>query len=238
MFNRIEFKNTAKRTLNGNWKIPCLITLLVLLVNLIFKLPAIYTYINLELSDSVPKTSTSIDFINNLVDILVNGIFSIALSYFYLTITKDKTALSFQTFFEGLNFWAKGITVALLKTLFITLWSLLLIIPGIIKSLAYSQMEFIAAENPSISTKKVMKMSIAMTEGYKGDIFLLQLSFIGWALLAILTLGIGYIFLEPYIYCTNTNVYYFLKSRALENGTLTYSDFGMQEKIPETTNEE
>lgn len=238
MFNRIEFKNTAKKTLNKNWKIPCLISLIVLLVNLIFKLPTMYEYITAEISGRVPKTSSSLDIINNLVDILVNGIFSIALSYFYLTITKNKKTQSFQTFFTGLNFWSKGISVALWKTLWIALWSLLLIIPGIIKSIAYSQMEFIAAENPTISTQKAMKMSITMTEGYKGDIFLLQLSFIGWMLLSVLTLGIGYIFLEPYIYCTNTTAYYFLKSRALEDGTLSYSDFGMQEKLPESSNEE
>ena len=106
------------------------------------------------------------------------------------------------------------------------MWSLLFVIPGIVKALAYSQTFFIVAENPHISVRKAMRLSIAMTKGYKGDLFVLGLSFIGWALLSTLTLYIGYLWLTPYINVTQVNAYRFLKQSAFDRGVLKPEDFG------------
>ena len=100
-----------------------------------------------------------------------------------------------------------------LKNLYIFLWSLLFIIPGIIKSYEYMMVPYILAENPNIDHKTALQISSEMTTGHKMDLFLLGLSFIGWILLAILTCGIGSLFLNPYMYATYAESYRFLKEK-------------------------
>ena len=78
--------------------------------------------------------------------------------------------------------------------LFTVLWSLLLVIPGIVKSVAYSMTPYILMDQPEISATDALKKSMAMTDGYKWNIFLFDLSFIGWMLLSIITFGIVGIF--------------------------------------------
>ena len=86
-----------------------------------------------------------------------------------------------------------------LKDLFISLWSLLLVIPGIIKSFGYSMTPFLMAENPELTAKEAIKLSQEKMKGHKWELFCMSFSFIGWALLATITGGIGYIFLNPYM---------------------------------------
>lgn len=96
---------------------------------------------------------------------------------------------------------------SLLSSVFIFLWSLLFIIPGIIKSLAYSMVPFIIAEEPEIDALEAIQKSQDMMRGNKTRLFTLYLSFIGWFILAILTMGIGMIFLYPYIQMSVANFY-------------------------------
>jgi uncharacterized membrane protein len=95
----------------------------------------------------------------------------------------------------------------LLMTLFIFLWSLLLIIPGIIKSYAYSQVGFILADDPTLTYKEALSKSEDMMRGHKLRLFSLQLSFIGWFILGLLTFGIVLIFLTPYYEMTRATFY-------------------------------
>ncbi|OCA90588.1 hypothetical protein A8F94_01515 [Bacillus sp. FJAT-27225] len=92
----------------------------------------------------------------------------------------------------------KTIGLYLLTLIYTILWSLLLLVPGIIKALAYSQAYFILKDNPDMVVNDVITESRKLMDGYKWKYFLLTLSFIGWALLSILTLGIGLIWLVPY----------------------------------------
>jgi uncharacterized membrane protein len=83
--------------------------------------------------------------------------------------------------------------------LFTFLWSLLLFIPGIIKSYSYSMTLYIISEDPSIGVMDAITKSREMMNGYKFKKFLLDLSFIGWFLLCIITLGIGFLWFIPYV---------------------------------------
>lgn len=87
----------------------------------------------------------------------------------------------------------------LLQSLYVFLWCLLLIVPGIIKGLSYSMTSFILRDNPELKYNAAIEKSMAMMQGHKMQLFLLELSFIGWAILCILTAGIGYFFLLPYM---------------------------------------
>jgi len=110
--------------------------------------------------------------------------------------------------------------------LFAMLWSLLLIVPGIIKGIAYSMTPFILAECPNVTATDAIKLSMRMTKGHKGKLFVMMLSFIGWYLLSGLTLGIlAIVFVNPYYYTTYAGFYVELKENAIANGTIDASEF-------------
>ena len=99
-----------------------------------------------------------------------------------------------------------------LVSLYTVLWSLLLIIPGIIKAYQYSMMPYLLVDRPDLSIRECFKMSKEMTDGHKWHLFVLDLSFIGWALLAALSVGILDIFyVTPYMTLASAGAYDFLK---------------------------
>ncbi len=109
----------------------------------------------------------------------------------------------------------------LLRGIYLVLWTLLLIIPGIIKMYAYRLVPYILADNPHIGPRRAIELSNRMTMGEKLDIFILDLSFIGWYLLGALAFGIGVLFVQPYYDSTNAELYFELRQQALNRGLTT-----------------
>ena len=106
-----------------------------------------------------------------------------------------------------------------LRDLYIVLWSLLLVIPGIIKSYEYMMVPYILAENPGMDQKEVFQISKEMMNGQKWNAFVLDLSFFGWELLSACTCGIlGIFYVNPYLAATHAEVYAFNKQKAFESG--------------------
>ena len=101
------------------------------------------------------------------------------------------------------------------------LWFLLLIIPGIVKSYAYSMVPFILADNPNIGYRRAVDLSNQMTRGHKFRIFVLDLSFLGWIFLGLFAFFVGVLFVLPYINATKAELYLTLRQQALENGLTT-----------------
>lgn len=121
-------------------------------------------------------------------------------------IEHDKWKVLFEKFTSAKAFF-KTLGLAILKYVLILLWSILLIIPGIIKALGWSLTPFLLYDEPDLSIWQTMKKSQTMMNGYKGKLFLLILSFIGWAILAVFTFGILYIWLYPYMMMSFTLFY-------------------------------
>ncbi|MCL2088655.1 MAG: DUF975 family protein [Oscillospiraceae bacterium] len=122
----------------------------------------------------------------------------------------------------GTLFWAFGsgrymniVKIMFFRYLYIALWSLLFIIPGIVKSYEYFYIPWLLAENPQMSKDRAFDLSNKMTYGDKGRIWILDLSFIGWNCLAVLTCGIGVLFLAPYIAATLAELYAFAREREI-----------------------
>ncbi len=107
----------------------------------------------------------------------------------------------FQTIF------AKTIFVSFLQGLFLLLWTLLFIVPGIIKSFSYMMTFYILRDRPELSPLQVITESRKMMDGHKGEAFVLGLTFIGWLLLGVVTLGIGFLWIVPYISVTFAHFY-------------------------------
>jgi len=126
--------------------------------------------------------------------------------------------------FSGQNYGRK-LGGMLLMGLFVWLWALLIWIPGIIKLFSYSMTGYILAEFPNVTASNAIKLSMRMTKGYKGRLFVTVLSFIGWLILGALTLNIlTIVFVIPYMHTTFAGFYEELKKKALETGAISASE--------------
>lgn len=133
-----------------------------------------------------------------------------------------------STVFSGFRQnYLNGVGAVLVTNIFISLWSLLFIIPGIIKALEYSMVYNILADNPNIPGSRAREISRIMTRGEKGAIFVLYLSFIGWYLLGALCFGIGTLFVIPYFQATNAELYIFLRDRAIQTNQINPAELGL-----------
>jgi uncharacterized membrane protein len=137
------------------------------------------------------------------------------LKYFFIRTPYGDT--NFGNLFTAFK---SGRYLSIVKTMFlmglyIFLWSLLLFIPGIIKAYQYRMVPYLITEDPSLSTEQALALSRRMTDGEKWDMFVLDLSFIGWCFLAALTFGIGFLFLAPYIEATQAQLYFALRQKVM-----------------------
>lgn len=113
-----------------------------------------------------------------------------------------------------------------MKNLYIFLWSLLLIIPGIIKSYSYAMVPYLLADNPGLGVKRAIELSKEMTNGEKMDMFILDLSFLGWWLLGFIACCVGIVFVYPYYYATHAELYRVLREKGLESDLCSYEELG------------
>lgn len=120
--------------------------------------------------------------------------------------------------FEGYNkeLFSRVLTTTLLYYVYVFLWSLLLLIPGCIKSYSYAMTPYILKDNPEMNNNAAIEESMRMMDGHKLELFLLDLSFIGWAILSILTCCIGFLWLVPYMNMARVNFYEDLKKASVE----------------------
>ena len=127
----------------------------------------------------------------------------------------DATA---KDMFEGYNkeLFSRVLTTTLLYYVYVFLWSLLLLIPGCIKSYSYAMTPYILKDNPEMKNNAAIEESMRIMNGHKLELFLLDLSFIGWALLSFLTCGIGFLWLAPYMNMARVNFYEDLKKASVE----------------------
>lgn len=136
---------------------------------------------------------------SSLVTVLLTAPVTYSYNVTFLDNLRSGKAFDVQALFEGYNDYLRITGTYLLMCLYIFLWSLLLVIPGIIKYISYSQTFYILRDEPSLTYNGAIERSMAMMEGHKMDYFLLILSFIGWYILGILSLGIGFLWINPYI---------------------------------------
>lgn len=144
--------------------------------------------------------------ISSLLSLFIAGPFVVGLATFSISLSRNQDA-KFEQIFKGFIIFWKSLGTYLLMILFVLLWLLLLIIPGIIAALSYSMTFYILADDNSIGAMEAINKSKIMMYGYKWKYFCLGLRFLGWALLCILTLGIGFLWLMPYMYVSFAKFY-------------------------------
>ncbi|MDZ4182625.1 MAG: DUF975 family protein, partial [Candidatus Cloacimonadaceae bacterium] len=134
----------------------------------------------------------------SIVSIIIGGPFALGVSAIFLKITY-RQEFKFEDIFDGFKDFTRALTAYLLMCLYVFLWALCLIVPGIIAAISYAMVFFILAENPTMKAADALRHSKTIMEGHKTEYFMLQLSFIGWGILALLTFGIGMLWLASYV---------------------------------------
>lgn len=139
--------------------------------------------------------------------VFISNILTVGLNRFFILNLFGRP--EFKELFYGFTNgnYVKILKVMFKKTLYTFLWTLLFIIPGIIKSFEYYMVPYILAENPDIDEDTAFRLSKEMMDGNKWRTFVLSISFIGWEILCIFTLGFGYYFLFPYMFATYATLY-------------------------------
>lgn len=182
-----DLRENALEQLRGNWNGPLLTCLL-------------YSIISGASSGA-----------GGIVNLLIGGPMELGLVSYFLLLKRDKSA-KMEDLFTGFREFESALILYIVRTVFIILWSLLFIVPGIVAALRYSMAFYILYDNPDLTGMEALNQSKEMMEGRKGKLFGLYLSFIGWAILCLFTLGIGYLWLIPYIKASEANFYEDLKS--------------------------
>lgn len=196
MFNRVEAKLLAKQQIKGN-------ILTLFLINLI--------------AMAVTGACGAIPVVGWVASFVIIPSIELGVIMIYLNMAKGEQP-DIGRMFDGFQNVGPCVILYLLTNVFIFLWSLLFVIPGIIKGLSYSMGFYILAEHPEMSATEALNESKRIMVGHKGDLFVLYLSFIGWALLAIPTFGLIYIWLIPYMSMTTANFYNAIKPQVQNMG--------------------
>lgn len=194
---RVELKNLAKKQIKGKIGVLFLITLIIGLI-----------------SGAASAVLSLIPVVGSLAAaVIVTPAFSLSIYRVYVGLAAGKDPEVGDAFSGFDDFWS-AFKVNFLVGLFTYLWSLLFIIPGIIKGLSYSMAMYILAENKGKPALECINESKAMMNGHKADLFVLGLSFIGWMLLCCVTFGIAIIWVGPYMSATQVNFYNAIKPAA------------------------
>ncbi|MDR2807778.1 MAG: DUF975 family protein [Spirochaetaceae bacterium] len=200
----------ARTQLAGKWFASAIVTLVYMLIFYIANVlvSGIGAFIGFVFE--FQNTDILSIFIKTVVSSAITGPVTVGYFWYFMYIARgEPTAL--QNLFDGFRLFSKVFLVFFTQTLLIMLWTLLLFVPGIIKGCSYAMTFFILRDNPDIGTLEAITQSRRMMNGHKMRYFLLQLSFMGWLLLCIISAGIGLLWLLPYAYLTTANFYEYLK---------------------------
>lgn len=229
--NRKAIKANARYFItNGQWMRLFLAGIVIEAVN----------YINFGTSTYVQLRNTfnaiyQTQFINvswNMLSLIILLLLPLEVSiggYYLSSLRGRKPGLSI-VYEEAAANYGRYFCTMLLRRIYTILWSMLFVIPGIVKSLSYSMTPFIQHDNPLLTSTQAINLSRRITKGYKGSLFWMELSFLGWYLLGAITLGAAYLYVHPYLYTTQAMYYELLRQNALDRGIASPWEFGI---VPE-----
>lgn len=200
--NRVELKVKAKQMISGN--IGMLIVCFIIVT-------------------ALTGVCMMIPHVRWVASVCISGPLTLGTAYIYLNLTRGFDP-DVNILFSGFQRFVDALVLNLLISVFTFLWSLLLVVPGIIKAISYSQAYYILAEHPEMSGKEALDESIAMMDGHKMDYFVLVLSFFPWLLLCGITCGLASLYVVPYMTATLVNFYEAVKSPVVLNTNGNFTD--------------
>ncbi|WNB92397.1 DUF975 family protein [Bacillus sp. NEB1478] len=216
-----DFKKEARLQLEGQWSVAAMVTLVFAAVYVVLPM-----FVEIKLSGGYENWmyTTGNEDGQSLSTFLITLVLlplSIGYSWMFLSVIRIGERVRFSGLFQAfseISMYLKLLGTYLLMMIYVILWTLLFIIPGIIKALAYSQTYFVYKDNPKMGINAAITESRKLMVGYKWKFFVLQLSFIGWVFLGLITFGIGFLWIYPYMTATYASFYNALveKKKGLE----------------------
>ena len=209
-----EYKNAALAALKGNWAPSVIATIVLMAFTYLIIGPYVVMYM-LNLNGMTPGSAGLSLGVYALYIFGFTFVFSplnIGYTYAFNSLYMEgDNAVTGNTFRFGFRRWGRNVWGMFLVGFFTSLWSLLLIVPGIIKFYAYAMTPYILIDNPELSANQAINLSCKMMKGHKFDLFFLQLSFIGWGILSVFKGGIGLLWLMPYMMSAQAAFYQDIK---------------------------
>ena len=194
--DRKELKERAKAQLGGS----------IFSSNWVFAVLVVVIYM------AIISVVSAIPGVGSLIVIVFSGALEFGIVYIFLKQARDGEKMEVGSLFKGFSEDIGGnIVLGLLVALFTSLWSLLFVIPGIIKAYAYSMSFYVKSDHPEYGWKECMDESQRIMNGHKMDLFVVHLSFIGWAIVGALCLGVGTLWVQAYISATTAHFYESIK---------------------------
>jgi len=187
----ITLMRAARESLKGKWGLAIL---------------TFFIYILLTTASGSVRPHGSFLTISSILTLIISGPLALGAAIFSLSISRGKEA-RLEQIFQGFTSFSTALVAYLLILLYVLLWALLLIVPGIIAALGYSMVFYILADDPLLKPQDALNKSKSMMDGYKLKLFYLGLRFFLLGLLCILTLGIGFFWLIPYVHITIAKFY-------------------------------
>ena len=198
--DRATLKSNAKDSLQGKYGDAILLFVIYSLIT------GFVTGVFTMFSRVLETDYSLFGYFGNLLSIVIACLFIFGIHSYFLKISRNEK-VDWKELFSKMNMIDVAICITVVVLVYVTLWSLLLIVPGIIAAINYSQVYFIKLDNPKLKTGEVLAKSKELMNGHKMDYFVLCLSFIGWFILGALTLGILYLWIIPYMSVTQANFY-------------------------------
>ena len=212
MWNRQQVKEQAKQIMKRNYWKMFLVTLIAGI------LCAEYVDLIQVVEDFIPDNvlpsmfSSILTILSGGFSIFIGDVIRVGEHNYFIKNHYGNPALN--EIFQGFKGnYLNVVKIMLIMELKMMLWLLLLVVPGIIKAYEYSMIPYLLAENPNLSASEAFSLSKQMTTGQKADLFVLDLSFLGWIILGALCCGIGLLFVQPYPEATKAEVYLILKQK-------------------------
>lgn len=228
MWQRAKLKSKAKSILKGNYWPAFLVSFIILITGGSHNRSEFGSGAGGSGGGSFVNLDSEIFFLVGgvillliLLRIFIGYILEVGGRKYFIELAKGESNIGFLGYVFKENSYFNVFKTMLLRSIYILLWSLLLLIPGIIKYYAYRMVPYILADNPNLGYKRALQLSQQMTQGEKWDIFILDLSFLGWYILGAMVLGIGVLFVQPYYDSTNAKLYLKLRQNAIKNNLAT-----------------
>ncbi len=212
-------RQRARLALAGNWGIAIVVALLIGILGVNgsgYPYLQIQTQIHGDLPINNPHIpilfaslagiAASAALAQWVIHLILGGVLQLGSARFHVNLIDGKPA-EFSDLFSQFSHFGSALIMCLLRSIFILLWMLLLIVPGIIAAYSYEMAPYILMEDPQCGGYEALKRSKELMRGHKMELFVLELSFIGWHLLCILSLGIGFLWLNPYISTAKASFY-------------------------------
>lgn len=194
-----ELRAQARERLEGQWGTFVLMTFLMLVIQTILQIPGYIGSLLEILSPENVLASLSFSNISNILSLLALPL-SWGLTVSLLRNHREES-VDLENLFDGFRGgrYTRVFCALFLVRLFTILWTLLLIIPGIMKAFSYALTPYILLDEPELTARQAITRSCEIMQGRRWKLFCLYLNFIGWGILSLLTFGIGFLWLAPYM---------------------------------------